>query len=173
MSAMHDVKKVFKEIRTEMRDTVSKPLNKAARDAVKNAVKEVTKDFNITQKELRKRISIKNATTRNPVVEVTLSRKPIALAKFGAKQLKKGVKASVKKGNRKLYEKTFLAKMKSGHIGVFKRKGKEKLPIKEYFGLSSGGSELITSEVGMENLRKAFYKSYDKYFKEALRKISK
>lgn len=56
-------------------------------------------------------------------------------AKPGSKGVA-GVTVMVKQGHRKLVRGGFMAKMPSGHIGVFKREGKARLPIRELFSVS-------------------------------------
>lgn len=47
------------------------------------------------------------------------------------RQTKKGVSVAINKGKRSFIESAFVATMKSGHRGVFVRKGKGRLPIVE------------------------------------------
>lgn len=54
----------------------------------------------------------------------------IPLYKLGATQTSKGVRVRL----RGSYRSAFIAKMKSGHVGVFRRQGSERLPISELFG---------------------------------------
>jgi hypothetical protein len=69
------------------------------------------------------------------------SGKEIPLAKYPARQTKRGVSVLVNKGKRKLVRGAFLATMKSGHTGVFRREGKQRLPIKH--ALSSRVSDVF------------------------------
>lgn len=54
----------------------------------------------------------------------------IPLFKLGATQTAKGVRVKM----RGSYRSAFIAKMGSGHAGVFRREGKDRLPIRELFG---------------------------------------
>ncbi|WP_376704698.1 phage tail protein [Mesorhizobium sp. ISC25] len=54
----------------------------------------------------------------------------IPLYKLGATQTAKGVRVRL----RGSYRSAFIAEMKSGHAGVFRRQGKARLPIRELFG---------------------------------------
>lgn len=69
------------------------------------------------------------------------SGKEVPLGKYPARQVKRGVSVQVNKGQRRLIEGAFLAKMASGHVGVFKREGRWRLPIKH--GLSSRTSDTM------------------------------
>lgn len=55
------------------------------------------------------------------------------VSNFPAQQQKRGVKATINKGRPALLKSAFVATMKSGHKGVFVRKGDARLPIKELF----------------------------------------
>ncbi len=54
----------------------------------------------------------------------------IPLFKLGATQTSKGVRVRL----RGSYRHAFIAKMKSGHVGVMMRTGPDRLPIRELFG---------------------------------------
>jgi len=43
----------------------------------------------------------------------------------------------MKRGGGAVYDDAFIAEMKSGHIGVFRRETSKHLPISEYMGLSA------------------------------------
>ncbi len=63
-----------------------------------------------------------------------VSGKPVPLVGYPHRQTKRGVSVEVNVGKRTLVEHAFEARMKSGHVGVFKRRGKGRLPIAEQFG---------------------------------------
>ena len=60
--------------------------------------------------------------------------KPVPLVAYPYRQTKKGVSVEVNRGKRTLVKGSFVATMKSGHVGVFKRRGKARLPIQELRG---------------------------------------
>jgi hypothetical protein len=49
-------------------------------------------------------------------------------------QTRKGVSVEVNRGKRTLVQGAFLAMMRSGHVGIFRRRGKARLPIEELLG---------------------------------------
>lgn len=73
-----------------------------------------------------------------------VSGKPVPLSAYPVRQTKKGVSAQINKGARKLIKGAFIATMASGHKGVFLRKGKKRLPIRELF--SSNVAESLSGE---------------------------
>jgi hypothetical protein len=58
----------------------------------------------------------------------------VPLTAYPNRQTKKGVSVEVNRGKRTLIKGAFKGKMGSGHSGVFKRRGKERLPIDEQRG---------------------------------------
>jgi hypothetical protein len=69
----------------------------------------------------------------NLVWRMDVSGKPVPLAEFPYRQTKKGVSVAVNNGKRALVKGAFVARMKSGHVGIYRRRGKERLPIDEAF----------------------------------------
>jgi hypothetical protein len=58
----------------------------------------------------------------------------VPLRAYPTRQTKKGVSAQVNTGKRSLVPGAFIARMRSGHEGVFKRVGAKRLPIRELYG---------------------------------------
>lgn len=116
---------------------LARALNRS-RDSARTAmVRLVASDMKLLQKDIRSEIRTKNATSQRLVADMSASLKRLPLIKFKATQFSKGVKATTGEG-RKLYPGTFIAKMPSGHQGVFKRRSKARLPIDELRGPSIG-----------------------------------
>jgi hypothetical protein len=59
---------------------------------------------------------------------------PVPLVAYPHRQTRKGVSVEVNRGKRTLLKGSFVATMQSGHVGVFRRKGKTRLPIEELRG---------------------------------------
>ena len=59
---------------------------------------------------------------------------PVPLIAYPHRQTRRGVTVEVNRGKRTLVRHAFIASMKSGHEGVFRRLGKSRLPIKELLG---------------------------------------
>lgn len=56
--------------------------------------------------------------------------KEVPLGKYPARQTKRGVSVQVNKGGKRtLIRGAFIAQMRSGHVGVFMREGRRRLPI--------------------------------------------
>lgn len=65
---------------------------------------------------------------------LNVSGEPVPLTAYPFRQTKKGVSVEVNRGKRTLVKGSFVATMASGHKGVFQRKGKARLPIRELMG---------------------------------------
>ena len=65
---------------------------------------------------------------------VDVSGEPVPLVAYPHRQMKKGVSVEVNRGKRTLVKGSFVATMKSGHQGVFRRRGAARLPIDELRG---------------------------------------
>lgn len=79
----------------------------------------------------------------------------VPLVAYPARQTKKGVSVEVNRGKRTLVKGAFIATMKSGHKGVFQRRGKARLPIRELRGsrpvdamLHKGETEAVAARGG-------------------------
>lgn len=86
-----------------------------------------------------------------------------------ARQMMKGVSVEVIKGSRKVVRGAFLATTGKGGIGVWRRKGKERMPIERRYGPSirgmfkqMGGKQLAEKVVG-ERLAQIFRRNVDRY----------
>lgn len=63
-----------------------------------------------------------------------VSGEPVPLVAYPHRQTSKGVSVEVNRGKRTLLKGAFVATMRSGHEGVFRRRGKGRLPIDELRG---------------------------------------
>lgn len=149
------VQKVFAGLKiasSEMRKAEVSATNKTAVSTRSYVVKAIAKDYRVKQKDIRKELNLSRATYKNPVADIWGGGSPgIALYDFaptpkrtpstkrtkrGKYTPKTGIKVMVRRGNRKVVKGAFIAKMRSGHIGVFRRSDKKGLPIDELFGPS-------------------------------------
>lgn len=65
---------------------------------------------------------------------VKVSGEPVPLVAYPHRQTAKGVSVEVNRGKRTVIPGAFVATMKSGHVGVFRRRGRARLPIDELRG---------------------------------------
>ncbi len=67
------------------------------------------------------------------VWRMDVSGEPVRVGDLTPRQTKKGVTFGINKGKRSLIRGAFIATLKSGHKGVFRRRGESRLPIDEAF----------------------------------------
>lgn len=126
---------------SSLKGALKRALRKAGASALRDMRSEATKRV-----RARKRIKVSYVraamTLRRPrggdiaamAWAVDVSGKPVPLVAYPHRQTKKGVSVEVNKGKRTLLKGAFVATMKSGHRGVFRRKGTARLPIEELRG---------------------------------------
>ena len=110
-------------------------LNKVAQQARSAVIKEVSLITGLKQKLVRQNVGLARANRNNFTAVIQARGKPVPLINFGARQLKKGVSAKVG-AQRKVYKSAFIKEMPGGHRGVFVRRSKNRLPIREMYGPS-------------------------------------
>ncbi|MDY0882302.1 phage tail protein [Dongia soli] len=114
-------------------------VNDTARQANNLAVKLVAKESGLKSSDVRKRVRIIRASRSTLTAIVRGSGRALPLYTFNARQTKAGVSAKAW-GKRKVYRGSFIATMRTGHVGVFTRTGDDRLPIKELFGPGVAGT---------------------------------
>lgn len=165
-SLLRELKSAFNETKKQMIKAQVAATNKAANTAVSRTIKLITKAYNIKQKDLRAQITIIKANKNYPSIRIMVSHKGIPLMDFKPKpntvaqytRPEKGVSVEWKRGKRQIIKHSFIAKMKSGHTGVFLRKGKKRLPIKETYGPSA--MQLFKTEEAEKELEQLFFERY-------------
>lgn len=103
-----------------------------------------------------------------------VSGKAIPLVDYPHSQTRAGVMVAVNVGKRVLIRSAFEAKMKSGHDGIFARRGKSRLPIDELFSTRISDvfrdAGMITSVVA--RALGAFDRTFDRVFPLELDKLT-
>jgi hypothetical protein len=67
------------------------------------------------------------------VWRMDVSGSPIPAVDYPHRQTRRGVSVEINTGKRSLIRGAFVATMRSGHTGIFRRRGKSRLPIDEVF----------------------------------------
>lgn len=176
-------------------------MNRAAQSAITAASALIRKKYNFKKSELDSQIRMIKATKSRNYVFIIVRNKEIGLIKFSARQIgkpgrskkgkgprtKQGVKATVIKGERKLYRSvdklrgSFIATMRSGHTGVFIRSatettlnkaGKKTAKIHELYGLrlTSLFSPVDGKSRVVDLIESKFYEVFVKRFQHELRR---
>lgn len=155
--------------------------------------KEIRERYTLPSARIKQGIDIKKAVGNNMRAILTFSGKPPGLQHYRAiqtlvnvqrkiskgsiitkrlkraRQMMKGVSVEVIKGRRKVVRGAFLATTGKGGIGVWHRKGKERLPILRLFGPSirgmfkQMGGKTIAEKVVGERLAEIFRRNIQRY----------
>jgi hypothetical protein len=129
-----NIKEVSKTLSRFQRQAIPKAtvstLNQVAREVNTVAKKELTKAMGFAAKNFKAELTIVKANKNRLVSQVRAKNKAYNLARFNAKQTKKGVRAKAW-GKSKVYRGAFIAK--AGRT-VFARTSDKRLPIKALTG---------------------------------------
>ncbi len=152
-------------------------LNKTARSSRSYTVKRTAERYRVSQKALRKEIELIISRHGQRKARLRAAGSPgVPLYKFkptprrvpSTKRTKRGkytprggISIAVRKDHaRKKIKGAFVAQMRSGHIGVFRREKKRKLPIKELFGPSP--VKMLDAEANYDALQQFSEKEMEK-----------
>lgn len=132
-----DVKKLTNKLnkiqRTVIPAATSSALNKVAITARKESssiiIKRMGKSKGLSAAGFKRLIKIRKSNKRTLVAILSVTGRHIPLIAFSARKAKGGVVATAW-GKRKLYKGAFIAKVQSGHRGVFKRSGSRRGDLK-------------------------------------------
>lgn len=120
-------------------------LNRGIGTARTFIVSRIARDTGLKSKDVRDALPMSQASASRPYARLAASLKRIPLYKFGARgpmpSRGRGRGVSYRlpgSGSRGRIENAFIAQMRSGHVGVFRRMGKGRLPVIELHGPSLG-----------------------------------
>lgn len=181
------ISKHFKKVEHAFEAATVTALNRSGKSAFGAVIKFLSKNYNISQKDLKAYFSFRQATKSKQIFEIRALRTSLGFyvnhgskRLFNVKQLKKGVKYAVRKGKNNLIEGAFIAQMSSGHKGAFKRiegqqsktrKGnltKHSQAIKELYAINIGG--VFFGKMTREELENKFYERFEKEFEHNLKR---
>ena len=132
-------------------------VNRSAKSVKTAMVKVVREDVGLKAKDVRDAIRFRQAKpSSDPAAQLRVSKKRIPLIRFGGTPLKRAGWRSRMKGGTKTIPGGFKAKMRSGHVGVFRRK-KE---TRSRWGMPWGSPELPIRELHGPSLAKPFAKHW-------------
>lgn len=130
-----DIHKVLAQLQRVQKEGIpvatQRALNRTAEQARTEASREISREWGFKVREAKDAIRLKRATRTHlvAVLEPTGNRKPLYKQATSAKQTKQGVIAKIG-GKARLYKHAYLAKMPSGHTGIFRTKGGRRGPVK-------------------------------------------
>jgi hypothetical protein len=137
----HELAKVLAMVTGLQRGPVVRALRKAGSTALRDMLSELSKRVRTRKRirvgAIRQALKLRRAGgTRIEDLEwaIDVTGKALRVADYpGFRQTKRGVTVQINRGKRSLIEGAFVAKMRSGHRGVFVRRGRRRLPIDEKF----------------------------------------
>ena len=151
VSGIEDIERRLGNMKKNAPQVLSRAINRAVSNVKKNMGKETSSLYYISSGNVKKTVNITKATKSKLKAAAISQGSGIALSKFkvnpgtpvkyrGTSRSPKVYRAGVKKsGGVKPLDgnpKSFIAVMKSGHVGVFSRLGGEGLPNKQLYGPS-------------------------------------
>jgi hypothetical protein len=124
-----------------LRSALKRALRKAGATALRDMRSEASRRIRarkrIKSKYITRALTLGRPTGRD-IADMSWSLnvrgEPVPLVAYPHRQTKAGVSVEVNRGKRTLIAHAFVATMKSGHVGVFRRRGKARLPIDELRG---------------------------------------
>lgn len=109
----------------------------AQRDMRSEASKRIRERKRIKPSYIKRALTLRRAkaeSIRSMQWALDISGEAVPLVAYPNRQTSKGVSVEVNRGKRTLIKGSFVATMKSGHKGIFKRRGTARLPIHELLG---------------------------------------
>lgn len=119
---------------------ISRSLNRTIVTVRTHASRKVREELTLKAKDVKKELSVRRARRGGLEASVAVSVTATGLIKYRARQTARGTTFQVKRqGGRKRLPHAFIAKMASGHVGVFtRRQGVPRNPIGELFSTAVG-----------------------------------
>jgi Prophage minor tail protein Z (GPZ) len=114
----------------------------ALNDTVKNARVETAQLLRPVMKvpsaDIKESLHIEPARPEHLEAAMVAAGKPLKMIEFNPRASRAGVSVQIG-GKTEVYRHAFLATMKTGHRGVYERRGAQRLPIRELYGPSVPG----------------------------------
>lgn len=173
--ALSRVEKILSGVPGGARKALSSAMNRGLSRIKTVASKEVREVYTVSASAINEhtKIHVFHSTAGNIAGYVRYSGHAIPLYKFKVTPKSPGsgrtVHAIVKKGEGGDLPHHFIGKMESGHTGVFKRKGKERLPIVEKTGLSM--AEMVGNDKVVESVEKEVQDTMEKRIEYEISRI--
>jgi len=124
-------------LKAALKRTLRKAGATALRDMRSEASKRIRARKRIKSRYITRAMTLRRARGGNIAAmewALDVSGEPVPLVAYPHRQTAKGVSVEVNRGKRTLIKGSFVSSMKSGHKGVFRRRGKARLPIDELRG---------------------------------------
>lgn len=154
-----NIKKIIQSVdasQAKITRATVRALNKTALWAKAEATRNLSKDTQIKQQLIRKRLWIIKATRNSMRALIRVGLYGMNSSKLGnIKQMSKGAMAG-----KHMFEGAFIATMKTGHRGIFRRKGRTALPIYEVTVPIGENVKKIVNEMNNYKTERVFEKLF-------------
>ena len=111
----------------QIRQAVSRSLNTTIKGIRTDVGSKVAKKYNVKAREIKERgIALRFATPARLRADAKVTGTRLRVMAFAARKVAAGVSVAIRKGKRKVIKGAFIARMPSGHTGVFRRSGYER-----------------------------------------------
>lgn len=138
-----EIKKAIKNIKSvepATRRAFYSALNRTTQMTRTESSRKIRTEYQVKAKDVNKDVIVRRGSVKNLNAELRWRSGNIPLIRFRSSPSKvperppRVLKASVKRTGLKKIPGAFVAKMGSGHVGIFVRVGKTRLPIRELYG---------------------------------------
>lgn len=158
----------FKEKPTQVTRALFRAMNRAVASGRTVMVREIARDVRLKSRDVRDAIRLEEASPSRLTARISASIKRIPLIDFNAKMTRgRGVTARLPPPGAGRYPHAFIATMTSGHVGVFQRVAKARLPIRELYGPSLGNVFSKYRPLGVARVEEVLMKNFDHEMKFA------
>jgi hypothetical protein len=113
-------------------------INDTLKNAQVQAARVIAPAMGAPSKTVKASLSIERARADHLTGALVARGKPLKMIEFRPRETRNGVQVRIG-GKVETYRRAFIATMRTGHTGVFERKGRERLPIRELYGASVPG----------------------------------
>lgn len=171
-----ELEQLFKDFPEQAPKIFVRALNETAKHGERIIARQITQELNVRNRDLRKGtkhfrgIRTRRAHAGRGIFEagVSITGAPIPVIFYNPRQTRQGVSfKALKRRPRKTIRHAFIAEMSTGHVGVFKRRGRKRLPLTSELRF---GSITNVVDVRAESFfRNVLAKRFDDEFTDALR----
>ena len=149
----------------------------ALRDMRSEASKRVRRRKRIKAKAVREALIIRRPKGKQTLDSldwrIDVRHRPVRVSDYPHRQTRRGVSVAINRGKRTVIKGAFVATMRSGHRGVFVRRGARRLPIDEVFASRVVDALLHRGEADgvLERGRKSLVDGYHRLLRIELGKL--
>jgi hypothetical protein len=113
-------------------------INDTLKNAEVQAARVIAPAMGAPSRAVKAALAIERATPSSLAGALVARGKPLKMIEFRPRETRHGVQVRIG-GDVETYRRAFIATMRTGHRGVFERKGRERGPIRELYGASVPG----------------------------------